>query len=104
MVSPSVVRLLALSMPNVVEQPHFKKISFRVNRIFATMDLKANTVVVKLSETDQSVFCEFNPDIIYPVKGAWGKQGWTTIELKKIKKSILKDALETAHQLVNKGK
>jgi len=105
MVSPQEVRQLALSLPNTVEQPHFEKTSFRVNKkIFATMDLKSKRVVVKLNEIDQSVFCDFNSNIIYPVKGAWGKQGWTFIELKKVKKSILKDALHSAFALVSKGK
>jgi len=52
--------------------------------------------MVKLSLSDQSVFCSFDNSIIYPVPGGWGRQGSTFIELKKIKKGMLKDALTTA--------
>jgi hypothetical protein len=45
-----------------------------------------NRGLVKLSVIDQSVFCAFDKTIIYPVNNKWGKQGWTLVELKKIKK------------------
>jgi hypothetical protein len=34
--------------------------------------------------------------VIFPVPGAWGKHGATFINLKKVKKSMLTDALTTA--------
>jgi hypothetical protein len=57
-------------------------------------------MVIKLSPVDQSVFCAFDPTVIYPVAGGWGRQGWTTINLKKIKKAMLVDALTTAWKTV----
>jgi hypothetical protein len=36
------------------------------------------------------------PDAFSPVPNAWGKQGWTTVTLAKIKVAELKDVLETA--------
>jgi hypothetical protein len=56
---------------------------------------------VKLSEKDQSVFCAFDKTIIYPVDNKWGKQGWTHVELKKIKKNMLKDLLSCAYNEAN---
>lgn len=98
MVTTKEARKLALSFPEVVELPHFERTSFRVNKkIFATMAEKEKLVMVKLSLIDQSAFCAFDKTIIYPVPGGWGKQGATYIELKKIRKSILKDALITAY-------
>jgi hypothetical protein len=98
MVKSEVFRQLALSFPEVVEQPHFEKNSFRVNKkIFVTHDEQHERVTIKLSETDQSVFCSFDSTIIYPVKGSWGNQGWTIIELKKIRKDMLIDALTVAY-------
>lgn len=89
-------RTLALGFPEVAEQPHFEKTSFRVKKkIFATLDEKTHRAVVKLSAIDQSVFS--SDASIYPVPGAWGKQGWTIVELKKVKKSLCKDALTTAY-------
>src|SRR5687768_172124 len=85
MVSLETVRKLALSFPEAEEQPHFEKASFRVKKkIFATISEKDKRCVVKLSLIDQSVFSANNDQIIYPVKGAWGKQGFTIIELKKV--------------------
>lgn len=95
-------RQLALSFPDVVEMPHFDRVSFRINKkIFTTILEKDMLIMVKLSLVDQSVFCAFDKNIIYPVPGGWGKQGATYIDLKKIKKSMLKDALTTAYNYVN---
>ena len=52
--------------------------------------------MVKLSAIDQSVFCAYDKEVIFPVPGAWGKHGATFINLKKVKKSMLTDALTTA--------
>ena len=98
MVSSKVFRQLALSFPEVTEEPHFEKLSYRINKkIFVTHDEANERITIKLSEADQSVFCSFNTEIIYPVKGTWGKQGWTIIELKKIRKEMLSDALTVAY-------
>jgi predicted DNA-binding protein (MmcQ/YjbR family) len=92
------VRKLALSFAEAVESPHFQKTSFRVKKkIFATLDEKNQRVVVKLSLIDQSVFSDTNKEAIYPVPNKWGKQGWTIIELKKVKRTVFNDALTTAY-------
>ena len=56
--------------------------------------------MVKLSLIDQSVFCDMNKGIIYPVAGGWGKQGATYIDLKKVKLKVLKDALSCGYNLI----
>jgi len=97
MVDIKTFRQLALSFPEATEEPHFDKTSFRIKKkIFATVSIPDNTAVLKLSLIDQSVFT-LNATAIYPVNGTWGKQGWTTIDLKKVRKDILKDALTTAY-------
>ena len=101
MVTNNEVVTWALTLPEAVQQPHFEKASFRVKKkIFATLDTLKKRVVVKLSEVDQSVFCKYDAEIIYPVPGGWGKQGWTIIELKKVRKTMFKDALLTSYCLV----
>ncbi len=105
MISVESFRKIALDYEEAEEQPHFEKASFRVNKkIFATLDVKLKSVVIKLSEIEQSVFCAFNKTIIYPVNGTWGKQGWTIIELTKVKKEVLKDALRTSYCNVSSKK
>ncbi|WP_205940727.1 MmcQ/YjbR family DNA-binding protein [Pedobacter paludis] len=89
---------LALSFSESIEQPHFEKTSFRVNKkIFATLDFVNLRASLKLSEIDQSVFCDFSPEHIYPAKGAWGKQGWTIFEINHLKPEMVQDALTLSY-------
>ena len=98
MISVQTFRQLALSFPETKEQPHFEKRAFRTKRkIFATLSEKDKLACVKFSQTDQSVFCAFDSSVIYPVPNKWGLQGWTYIDLTKIKKAMLVDALNTAY-------
>ena len=98
MVSNEIFRQMALSFSNTVELPHFDRASFRVNKkIFCTLLEKDALAMVKLSPVDQSVFCAFDKTVIYPVPGGWGTQGATYIDLKKIKKAMLKDAMTVAY-------
>jgi len=98
MINIDTFRKLALAFDHVVEQPHFEKTSFRVKKkIFATLDIEKRLAVVKLSEVDQSVFAEYDPDVIYPVKGGWGKKGWTMVELSKVPQEMFIDILTTSY-------
>lgn len=98
MVSIQNFKNLALSFPGVTEQPHFEKTSFRTNKkIFATLNEPENRACLKFSLVDQSVFCAFDKEVIFPVPNKWGKQGWTLIDLNKIRKPMLKDALTQAY-------
>ncbi len=97
MVSNAVFRTLALQLENCSEAPHFEKTSFRTkNKVFATLDEKSKKAVIKLDAIHQAVYSAFDKSVIYPVAGAWGKQGWTTIDLRKVRKDLLKDALSVA--------
>ena len=98
MVTIEAVRQLALSFPETDEHPHFDRKAFRVKKkIFATLSEKDKTLNLMLTLIDQSVFCAFDKTIIYPVPGAWGLKGATTVNLMKVRKSMLKDALTTAY-------
>lgn len=103
MVKIEKVKELALAFPETGEHPHFHLTSFRVKKkIFATLDKDKKRVMVKLSLIDQSVFCAFDPTIIYPVPGGWGKKGATYIELDKVRLSMLKDAVKIAYDTIMK--
>lgn len=100
MVSIESARKLALSLPEAEEKKHFHLPDFRVkNKIFASLHGDKKLMMVKLSLIDQSVFCAFDKEIIYPVPGGWGKRGATFINLKKIKKEMLLDALTVAWKI-----
>ena len=104
--SPTAFRKMALSFPDTEENPHFDRAAFKVagKRIFATMHEKSKTANLKLSPTDQSVFCTFGKKAVYPVPNKWGLQGWTTFELKDTPAELMLDALDTAYQEVVKPK
>ncbi len=53
--------------------------------------------MVKFTVDEQAVFCLYDKTVIYPVPGKWGLQGWTKIELKKVKKEMLLDALTVSY-------
>jgi hypothetical protein len=98
MVTIETVRQLALSFPETDEHPHFERRAFRVKKkIFATLSEKDGTLNLMLTPVDQSVFCAFDNTIIYPVPGGWGRKGATTVILKKVSKTMLKDALRVAY-------
>jgi len=92
---------LALAFPETEEHPHFENAAFKVKKkIFVTLNEKENRACVKLSEIDQSAFCAYDAEVMYPVPNKWGKQGWTLINLLRVPEEMLKDALETAYNEV----
>lgn len=99
-------RELALSFPGTIENPHFDRAAFKIvnKRIFATLHEASETANLKLSVTDQSVFCSFGKNAVYPVPNKWGLQGWTTFELKKVPEELMLDALDTAYKDVLRSK
>ena len=101
MVSIEEFRKLAMSFPDATEEPHFEKTSFRIKKkIFATFDEKNNLAVLKLNEIDQSVFCASSEKIFYEVPNKWGKQGWTIVELSRVRFEMFKDALIRSYENV----
>lgn len=98
MVTIDKLRELALSFPEVTEEPHFEKTSFRVNKkIFATYDSRENRACLKLSETDQYIFSAADKGVIYPVPNKWGKQGATFVDMKNVKLKLFTDALTKSY-------
>lgn len=101
MITNQQFRTLALSFPETIELPHFENTSFRVNKkIFASLNEKEKRACLKLTAQDQDLFSLFDKTIVYPVPNKWGKQGWTLVELSKIKKETLMDLLKAAYMNV----
>jgi hypothetical protein len=97
MITIAAFRKLALSFPGVEEQPHFNIASFRIKKkIFATLWEKENKAMLKLLLVSQDVFCSYDQTIFYPVPGGWGKKGATFVNLEKVRKDMIKDALTVA--------
>jgi hypothetical protein len=91
-------RRLALSFPDTVEGSHMGHADFRVGgKIFASLGFpNPEHGMVKLSPDDQARFVDPETEAFMPCAGAWGRQGSTSVLLKKVNKTVLKDALQKA--------
>src|SRR5215831_12644832 len=96
--TPNDFRTLALSFPEAIESAHMRHPDFRVaGKIFATLGYPdENSAMVKLSPDDQKEFVRTSPGVFAPVKGAWGRQGATTINLPAATIGIVREALTSA--------
>ena len=100
MVTGEDLRQLAMSLPHVIEKPHFERTSFRVSaprgKIFATMLEAQGSANMMLSPEEQQMLCAAEPDMFSPVPNKWGEKGSTTIDLHQTDKVTLKSALHMA--------
>ncbi|MCZ8284654.1 MAG: MmcQ/YjbR family DNA-binding protein [Bacteroidia bacterium] len=95
MIHFTTLRETALSFPEETEEPHVENLFFRVNKkIFVSYDESRHRTCIKLSEIDQNVFSEYDNTLIFSVPGAWGKQGWTFIDMKQVPEEMFADALQ----------
>ena len=93
-------RNIALSQAGSEEFHHFDHPAFRLRKgkIFATLWLKENRMMVKLRPLDQSIFHAYDPEIFFPVPNKWGLQGATFVELAKVRQDMLEDIIQLAWQ------
>jgi hypothetical protein len=91
-------RRLALSLPEASEQEHMGHPDFRVGgKIFATIGYPDEQwAMVRLTPMEQKQFVHDEPEVFVPVKGAWGRQGATSVHLRVAKKPVVRDALQAA--------
>lgn len=108
MVTAKRFRALCLSLDDTSEAPHFDRAAFRTpKRIYATLAADDKTANLRLAPPHQEMLCAAKPEAFWPVKGAWGAQGWTTVTLAAVDEASLLAALRDAHQLalaVNPGR
>ena len=91
-------REVALSFPEAIESAHMRHPDFRVGgKIFATLGYPdERSAMVKLSAEEQKEFVRIRPDVFTPVKGAWGRQGATNIDLPAATIEIVREGLAAA--------
>ena len=96
--TPAHFRQLALGFPEALESAHMSHPDFRVGgRIFATLgypDEEHGMVVLPAEEQKQLI--KSHPKIFATAKGAWGRQGSTTVRLAGVDKATLRSVLEIA--------
>lgn len=96
--TPAGFRKIALALPETEEHSHMDHPDFRVaGKIFATLGYPDKSRgMVKLSPEEQHYFSKDYPDAFIPVKGAWGRRGATSVNLKAARKDALEKAIRAA--------
>lgn len=91
------VRALALMLPETVAGAHSGNPDFRVGgRIFATLWVEEARAVLRLPPEHQAMLVEAEPDLFSAVPGAWGRRGWTSLDLDPCAEESLRSALLAA--------
>ncbi|MDF3027650.1 MAG: hypothetical protein K0S23_1957 [Fluviicola sp.] len=90
-----------MSLPEITEEPHFEKRSYRVKKkIVATVSTDEGFFVVKLTPVQQSLFCKWDESACHPIPNKWGLQGWTRVYFEKVDPDFLKDIVKTSYSNV----
>ena len=98
---PDDVRAIALMLPHAVEGAHRGNPDFRVGgRVFATLWIDEDRLVVKLSPELQAMMIDHEPEAFEPVPGSWGRRGLTSLDLNVADPETLRSALLAAWQTV----
>src|SRR5262245_14460401 len=107
MVTTSQFRALALALPGAEEKAHFGKADFRVkNRIFAGLSPTKGATVGAPCERG---YFKARPDLreelsgsaaFVPAEGAWGRSGWTYVDLSQVELALLRELLLDSWKLV----
>jgi hypothetical protein len=96
--TPEDFRRIALELPEAVESSHQAHPDFRVRgKVFATLGYPDDKwAMVKLPPEQQDNLCKAEPNVFVPVKGSWGRQGATSVNLRTVKKAQVRGALLSA--------
>jgi hypothetical protein len=101
MVTAAEFRKLSLALPEVEEKSHFEQPDFRVrNKIFSDMSPDGSRGTLKMTPDMQCMLLDAAPETFSPAAGAWGRAGWTHVELARIERAALADVLREAWRLV----
>ena len=88
---------MALSLPEAEESAHMGHPDFRVRgKIFATLWPDRDRAVVKLERDHQAMLIDAEPAIFAPAAGAWGRKGWTNVNLSAADEATFRSAVTAA--------
>ncbi len=97
MITLETVRELALALPEVEEQDHWGRPSFRVRgKIFATLWPAEQRAMLKLPPAEQAALIMLDPATFSAVPGTWGERGSTFVQLQTVERADFQAALKTA--------
>lgn len=93
-------RKLALSLPGTEEKSHFGHPDFRVGgKIFAGLSDEERRGTLKLTPEIQVTLVGERSSFT-PCAGAWGRSGWTFVDLATVDRDALRALLEESWRLV----
>src|SRR5687768_1123537 len=99
-------RRIALGMKDTIEGAHMDHPDFRVNgRVFASLHKDLAWGMVGLTPDQQQEFVQEAQKTFIPENGAWGRSGYTKVNLALVDEDTLGRALTLARQnAIDKGK
>lgn len=87
---------IAHSLEGTTSAPHFDRLAFKVERIYATLAADGRSINLKLMPDEQEFKCMLAPEAFSAVPQGWGHQGWTIGLLDKLSEEELRSALALA--------
>ncbi len=92
-------RRIALGLHGVVEGAHMGHPDFRVHgKVFASLAADLQSGSMKLTPDAQAACMADQPQAFTPASGAWGRQGWTVVQLDAVSIDVLGESLTLAWQ------
>ena len=96
-INPRTVCKMANALSGVTEKEHFGSEAFSANkRIFATVWHDKKEVNLRLSLAERDRFFELDGESFIEIDNAWGREGWTRVQLEIIDREVLEEALTSA--------
>lgn len=102
MVSLDTFKALAAALPDTEEAVHFKLLVFGVRkRNFATFDPRIGQLSLRLPHADPERAAAVGRNLLAPVPGKYGAEGWATVDLSAIEPDDFGRLLSSAHRAVS---
>lgn len=99
--SLTILRTLALALPEATEEAHMGHPDFRVRgKIFATARTDDARGVLKLPPEIAETMIATHPEVFSPTPGAWGRRGWTYVQTDVADGPLLRDLVALAWRQV----
>jgi hypothetical protein len=103
--TPDDFRKIALGLAGAEERSHMRHPDFRVHgKIFASLGSPSpEWGTVKLQPDHQAALVKAHPKTFVPASGAWGRSGWTSVQLSSVDPETLGEALTASWRIVSKA-
>ena len=88
---------IAMGLAGTVAAPHFGRIAFKVKRTYATLAADGQSANLKFTPDEQEFKCLMAPDLFTALDNGWGRQGWTTLNIRNATADDIASALAMAH-------